>query len=333
MNRSMWNKAAARHRDNKRDSLANGKFIGPTPFGYRKQRGRLVEHPDEAPIVREAFARAARGGIAAARDHFEAATRDNPNVRERIWRMDMTRKLIGSKTYLGEHAKRGLVAGVDPETGRTIPYPPHDALVSFDVWTAAQHAPRPRRDNSEYLLTQLVFCECGAHLVGQSQLGKQRRYRCSNGHYSCTAELLNEHIREGMRAALADRVIRERVQPRGVDEALRRLETAKTARRRYQLALDNLDDVDDAAWAEGAAAVEKRVKNAHDAYQTLIRQSKQSEQLPLASEMDDDDSLRLGLRILAADGLRIVVARGAGSLDARVRLVDDLEDAARTLAS
>ena len=323
MNRSMWNKASERHRLNKRDALKAGKFIGPAPFGYDKLDGRLVAHPTEAPIVREAFRRAARDGVDAARDYLQRVAPD-----ARHWRMDMVRHLIKSRTYLGEHATRGLVAGVD-DNGETIPYKQHDALVDLDTWTAAQHAPRPRRANSEYLLTQLVYCECGAHLIGQWQLDKTRRYRCARGHSCCAAALLDDFVRDELRDVLGRDEIRERVLPTGVDDARERFERAQADRRRYQLATASFASD---GWAEGAALVEQRVADAHDVYRQLVSQAAQSDDLPAAEQLDDDDELQRGLRILASRGLRFVVARGRGALADRVAL-DDLEAVAGALAA
>lgn len=322
MNRSMWNKAAARSAFNKRSALKRGAFLGPVPFGYRKQKkgGRIERHEFEAQIVREAFRLAAADGIDAARDYLELSAPD-----ARVWRIDMVRKLIANRTYLGEHAKRGLVAGVDPETGATVPYPPHDALVTEELFDAAQSKPRPRRGNRSYLLSQLVWCECGEHLIGQAQHGKRVRYRCAAGHYSCGADDLNEIVRGECRGLLASKTVRDRVQPSGVDEALLAYEAAKTARRRYQLAIDNLDSDDVSGWAEGAAAVEKRVKDTHAVYRQLAAQSAAFERLPLAEEMNDDEQLQAGLRILASRGLRFVVARGSNRpLVERVRLDDEV---------
>ena len=62
----------------------------------------------------------------------------------------------------------------------------HEPLTTLDDWTAAQHAPTPRRANGEYPLSGgLVQCgECGAGLVGQLATHAQtrrtyRRMRCA----------------------------------------------------------------------------------------------------------------------------------------------------------
>ena len=320
MNRSMWNKAAERQRLNKRDSLAAGKFIGPTPFGYAKARGVLVPDPTWAPVVAEAFRRAARDGWQAAVDYLREAA---PG--ERNWRTDMVRKLLASRTYLGEHASRGVEG-----------YRPHAALVDETTYALAQHSPRARRANGSYLLSGLVRCSCGATLVGQQQLYPDRayelrRYRCADGHTSCSADALDEWVREEVRSVLDRAEVRLRLMPAGVDEAREQLERTEADQRNYALAIAGLSDP--SAWAEGAAMHERRVAKARGEHQRLAAQAGAFELLPIAEEMDDDLKLKRTLGLLAGRGLTLRLAPGRGPLVDRVGWLDDRDLIAGVLAA
>jgi DNA invertase Pin-like site-specific DNA recombinase len=324
MNRSMWNKAAARQRDNKRDSLAAGKFIGPTPFGYRKVKGRLVPDEQWAPVVREAFERAAADGIDAARDYLLDVAPD-----ERIWRSDMVRKLLANRTYLGEHAKRGLVAGTHPGTGETIPYKRHAALVDPETFDDAQHAPRGRRSNSDYLLSGLVRCECGANLIGQWNLGKAPRYRCTHSHATVLAAPLDEQVRRDCAEVLADDEVRKRLQPEGLDEAEDAMRAAIAERDAFVIATSALSSDFGAHIAKlDAAAVATEAE-----YRRRLGRAKAVERLPAADRLDDDDELRRGLAILRSRGMTFELRRAPGPLADRVTLVDDVEDGPGALAA
>jgi resolvase-like protein/recombinase len=320
MNRSMWNKAAERQRLNKRDSLAAGKFIGPTPFGYAKSRGVLVPDPIWAPVVAEAFRRAGRDGWQAAVDYLREAAPD-----ERRWRTDMVRKLLASRTYLGEHASRGVEG-----------YQPHKALVDERTFLRAQHAPRPRRANGGYLLSGLIGCACGKSLIGQRQSYRDRgyelrRYRCAVGHTSCNADALDELVREEIRTLIDVAEIRERVQPAGVQDATERYERAQADQRNYALAIAGLSDP--SAWAEGAAMHEQRVAEARDEYQRLLAQENEFEMLPAPEEIDDDRELRRALATLAGRGMALRLAPGRSVLDERLQWVDDGEVVTGMLAA
>ncbi|HTC73037.1 MAG TPA: recombinase family protein [Solirubrobacteraceae bacterium] len=324
MNRSMWNKAAARQRDNKRDSLAAGKFIGPTPFGYCKVKGRLVPDRHWAPVVREAFDRAAADSLDAARDYLLDVA-----PHERIWRSDMVRKLLGNRTYLGEHAKRGLVADVHPETGEVTPYKPHPPLVDVATFDAAQHAPRDRRANSDYVLSGLVRCECGANLVGQWNVEKARRYRCTHSHSTVLAAPLVEQVRRDCAEVLADADVRKRLQPEGLDEAEDTMRAAIAERDAFVLATSALSSDFGAHIAKlDAAAVAAEAE-----YHERRGRAKAIERLPAADRLDDDDELRRGLAILRSRGMTFELRRAPGPLAERVTLVDDLEDGPGALAA
>jgi DNA invertase Pin-like site-specific DNA recombinase len=319
MNRSMWNKAAKRQRINRRDALKAGKFIGPTPFGYAKQGGRLVLHPVWGDVAAEAFRRAARDGHDAARRYLTETAPD-----ERIWRTDMVRKLLANRTYLGEHGKRGVEG-----------YTPHPALVDPETFELAQQAPRARRGNGDYLLSGLVQCVCGGHLVGQRVTHHnrpERRYRCSNLDSTCNAAALDDLVRKEIREAV-DRVeVRERVLPANVEELHAAVAEAVAERDAFVAATSALagDYSKHLAKLDATAVATERM------YLAARAQARAVEMLPAADELDNDDGLRRALRILAARGLALALAPQRyhrGPLGDRLVWIDDFKVVSGPLAA
>lgn len=317
MNRSMWNKAAQRQKLNKTDSLAAGKFIGPTPFGYAKTAGRLVPDPVWGPVVTRAFEIAARDGWQAVVEYLQNVAPD-----ERIWRTDMVRKVLANRTYLGEHAGRGLAG-----------YPGHEPLTDPGTFDLAQHAPRPRETNGEYLLSGYVYCECGADLIGQhlrrADRGTElRRYRCQHGHATANADDLDTLVRAELRDALNDEALRVRFMPAGIDAARTRAQRAVESYKRFLRA----GDLEDADFAEVAAERRSARDAAQAEYDALRAHELTSEMLPPSDELDDDDKLRRALRILTRRGLTLRLRASRGQrlpLDARLQMHDlDLDSGA-----
>jgi site-specific DNA recombinase len=319
------------------NARALGKFVGPAPFGYVKVGGRLVEHETEAPFVREVFRRVARGTLADGVDYLAAVA--PTRIRRRkgrvesyavVWNTDNVRKLLRSRTYLGEHG-RGGDAG----------YRRHEPLTTEALFQAASTklTPTERRRNGEYLLSGLVLCEqCGSPLVGQLQSFAHRevtyrRYRCATkscgGGSSCNADKLDDYVRVELREVV-DRVeIRDRLLPEGVDDARLEWERAKERKRRFALAVDPLDD----DFADGAALHAERVRDAGAEYRRLVGLAETSVDFPAADELADDAKLTHALRMLAANGLALALRRGRGSLDDRVVWLDDGEVVPGALAA
>jgi hypothetical protein len=79
----------------------------PTPLGYRRRPdGTLEQDPQEAPVVAEAFERAARTSLAAALDYLGGLDlvheAGKPKDRPRTWTTGTVRRLLANRTYLGE---------------------------------------------------------------------------------------------------------------------------------------------------------------------------------------------------------------------------------------
>ena len=66
MARQFWLTKAAGFKRSRRDAVAAGKFVGPTPLGYERVTGRLRPDPARAGIVTAAYRAAAQDGRNAA---------------------------------------------------------------------------------------------------------------------------------------------------------------------------------------------------------------------------------------------------------------------------
>ena len=145
------------------------------PYGYRIGKGAvLIEHPDEARIVRDLFAGLAEGRrtlaqtIAMGVECGLTATR--------------CRKLLRAPVYAGIVRSR-LTAGEAVQGA-------HAALVPVETWQAAQEAQSGHRqgphkaDRDEWPLRGILRCgECGRPVTACGVTGHGGRY----GYYQCKA--------------------------------------------------------------------------------------------------------------------------------------------------
>jgi len=145
-------------------AIGEGKQIGAVTFGYvRGSDGRLKSDPDRASIVREAFRRAALD-LSVAAEYLRQASPD------RKWTTTRVRRMVASRTYLGEVT-----------FGELCQKDAHEPIVSRREWEAAQPAPtRKKRRSREFPLSGIASCaHCGGPLVGSNTNG-ERTYGCRN---------------------------------------------------------------------------------------------------------------------------------------------------------
>lgn len=174
-------KRAERVKRGQREAAAKGrKPAGPTPFGLCYDRDAAEPwslDDDRAPIVREIFARVA-GGEPCHRVAVDLERRGVPRARGGEWQRDRVWQIVRSPTYRGEYTTRGIVVVVP-------------ALVTPEVWQAAQDAIAARRIKAAPRGSQPALCEsaalcgvCGDKMglgSSRSPFGKRelvRYYRC-----------------------------------------------------------------------------------------------------------------------------------------------------------
>lgn len=287
-------------------AFERGVWIGAAPFGYvRDEDGKLHEDPKWGKVVREAFRRAGRDGIAAATTYLRA------KAPQRKWTSDSTRKLLRTRTYLGE-SRLGEI--VNPKA--------HPALTTLEDWTAAQSAPRPRRANGRYPLSGIARCgECGGGLKGQLQSidGRTyRRYRCANkacrGGSSINADKLDALAYDALHEALSDEDWRATFVPGDIAAARQKLEDA----RNEVVDFTDKTPASSSAYAYGLAKREAIEAEALATFRAVAaHQAAESRDLPTAEQLRDPAKFDAALRRMVA---KIVVARGRGPIGERVRL-------------
>jgi site-specific DNA recombinase len=233
---------AERTQDAKRRAIARG--VPPfalIPPGYRRTaEGRLEPHPDEAPVVAEAFRLRAGGAtVMEVREHLRA------HGIERSFHG--VQALLGSRLMLGELHFGDLVNTAS-----------HPAIVDARTWRDVQRmrSPRGRRAKSERLLARLGVLRCatcGSRLVigSTGQAGRTYAfYRCVPSsdcprRVTISADVAEQAVTtfvlealDGMRgtASLDD----------GIADAERALATCETELDAAVRAFSGLDDVDTA---------------------------------------------------------------------------------------
>ncbi len=307
MNRSQWNKAAERYRLSQRNAVTAGKHVGPTPLGYVRRAGKLYEHPTYGPIVTEVFRIAAVEGLHAAIDFLRVKVPVRPVVGRRKssadpWTTDSVRKLLRSRTYLGE-SRTGVLHNGDA----------HEPLTTLAVWMAAQTTPKQRRPSVDYPLSGIARCAtCEGPLVGQLQQVRDyayRRMRCTNQACSTGCSInhdkLENYVKSRLREALANSDVRDSFRPNGVGDAREALDQAKAELIAYMSnpALSALGD----AFVAGAEMRRRAVSDTEAAYTKLAGQDARSELLPSVDELDDPAKFAAALRTMLS---RIVVHPG-----------------------
>lgn len=303
--------------------------IGPTPFGYQRcDDGRVEPDPDQAPIVREAFRLAAERGLDDAVAYLDGLgivhTTGKRSGRPRAWTTSTVRRLLANRSYLGENIY-----------GDRIERDAHDALVTRAIWEAAQpDAVRERRPKSTYPLSGLAKCgTCGEAMTGGTAGGGIRTYRCRAaqtawkgdpcpGPAMVVAERLEEHVRVALLQALTDSHAFASV------EASDGLAEAEEVLQEAERELDDfLADTANAAtlrrlgrFDAALSARTEAVEVAQARYRETAGRTAATMTVNAADLVDGATAEELG-ELTRGTLDAVVVARGRGALDDRVRLV------------
>lgn len=299
----------------KTHAIERGVKISPTPFGYQRQEdGTLSLHPDEAPIVREAF-------LLAGRDIHSAMMYLREQVPHRTWNLSTVRRTLASPTYVGESRYGDDIVNSDA----------HEPLVSRAQWAAAQSEPETRRRSpADFPLSGFATCAgCGGHLIGsRGGVDHKRAYRCAaslkNAKVKCKAPatMLADRLEDYAVKFLREHWEREdwKVEelPRGgVADVQRELEDAEEELLAFGLDLD-LRKALGARYREALEARVQAVEQATAAFQAQAVESSRQTLSPEDLDMEDPEKLR---DVLGAAFATIAVSRGRGKVEDRVRLV------------
>lgn len=178
---------------------------GRNPYGYQKTwesetvgaNGRikrhgikLVPHPEEAPIVREIFARALKGEgtVSIAQDLNE---RKVPGYNGAVWWAMTIDRILKNPAYCGD-----LVWGKKGKAELTVTKDAHEAIIERSLWEAVQRAPKVRQIKSKRnLFAGVAWCECGYGLSCNTAAGLAY-YRCRARSHAGPSACSGSHIRE-----------------------------------------------------------------------------------------------------------------------------------------
>ncbi len=290
----------------KQRAMDRGVKISRTPFGYQREAdGTITPHATDGPIVTEAFRLAARSGIGAALAYLEVS------VPDRFWTTTTTRRLLASRTYLGES-----------HYGDRMDANAHDPLTARLTWENAQTTPEGRKPKADFPLSGLPLCgTCGAPMVGgRGGSPSKRTYRCSASlstsrlakcpkPVTILADRLEGYVKDEL-APVLDGLSVEAVSE---DDAVTEAETAMLA------AEDELQAFAADTTARTAlgssyhghlTARAEAVEEARQVYRELAKQSQRTERLTGAEIANDPAQLAELLR--GADLIRIEVSPGKG---------------------
>jgi DNA invertase Pin-like site-specific DNA recombinase len=320
-----------RYRDSfdnaKRSAMARGAAVMPTPFGYaRDPRGVLIEHPERAEHLREAFRRAAEQSLQAATVYLDSLnlTREGGKLQGQrlVWTASTVRRMLANRVYLGT-ARYG-------ELSTKVP-----ALVTRQQWQAAQpDAAIARQPPAEFPLSGLASCaSCGNHLVGgRGGPDARRMYRCAAGlttfkgdrcqaPAAISAGLLEDHVRSLLVAALEADPLRT---DRADDTA--EYDTAQVEVQRLEAELDGLTADTDLRNTIGpdrfrrlVDSVATKLAEAEQHLASLTRPASTLDEFPVADLVREAQLHELGrFLVVALDS--VTVARGRIPVGERVKV-------------
>lgn len=191
-----------------REAAARGFWVGNhAPFGYRiikvqdgnTHRNRLSPDESRAWVVKEIFSQAAAGfGV----KHIVTYLNSNgiPAPKGGKWFKSMVRWIVGNEAYMGVlrwggsgayHRLAGLEAIRVERAWDPIVDPDNFRLAQSLVAQRSKRFIHPRRANSYYLLSGLLYCQrCAKPMMGHSAKSSRYHYyicgtRSRQGNYLC----------------------------------------------------------------------------------------------------------------------------------------------------
>lgn len=153
---------------------ANGK----ARFGYKNQGKRFTPDPETGPYLAEAYQRYTAGSsiisLVKWLNNEGVLTAAGYMPSDRSWSQHTLRRVLDSGFGAGFIRSHGdLLEGA------------HEAVITLDEWEAYQGARAARRgksntERSQYLLSGMVRCSCGAAMVGGKYSSDRKpRFRCA----------------------------------------------------------------------------------------------------------------------------------------------------------
>ena len=165
-----------------RKSAASGKYQGRPPYGYRSNGGLLVVNDEEAEVVRRIFTEYADRNIGPRTIARELNAEGIPSQQARGWLQQTLNNILRRETYAG------ALVWDEVRVEDSVP-----AIVSKELWERAQSRRRARArvpggqtHTSDYLLSGILFCDCGARMAGRTSHMKKNEKVYHSRFYFCT---------------------------------------------------------------------------------------------------------------------------------------------------
>jgi DNA invertase Pin-like site-specific DNA recombinase len=302
-------------------AVARGVKIGVAPLGYVKGQDGTLTPSDDAANIKEAFRLAGGHGVARATAFLGSKYPD------RVWTPSTTRRLLSSRTYLGQVVY-----------GELMNDSAHEPLVTRPEWEAAQHPGRERRVSEHYQLSGLVTCAgCDRPLVGATAGGRAakgsipsvpgaRVYRCKYTNPKCdapcviSAERLERYVRKALkRVWLEGGAVVGDTPPEGSEGAQQALEEAEAEL--YAFAADTT--MRKALGPKYGELLATRTQAVEEARQEMRKYAQETARMTRVLPQDalDTDDPELLRDLLHAAFSKIEVTRGRGTVSKRTRLI------------
>lgn len=249
----------------KQDAVLLGRWLGgPVPFGYKAVRIEddeprvLILKEPEAGLLRDAYMAVIRAGSAEVLPEI-ARSWNKAGLRRRQKNSLWTGSAIARTMRLARNAGLMESRGVIVQTSRPDGKAEWPAIVSEDLWRAAEFILRPRVGSkkgpkAKYFGSRLFTCgglatsgegECGNTLIGTASVYQARKgdahppptkvYRCrarGPGHVMRNAEHLDDYVAKVLKARLSRPDFREalaRLEPVDVSDLRARVKLEEQA--------------------------------------------------------------------------------------------------------
>ncbi len=172
---------------------------GKPPFGYDVVNQKYIVNELEAAYVRRMFTACIQGTkLTEILDELKAAgitgKRGKEMLYPSVYEMLRNEKYTGVYSYTVNRSDKKA----EPETIRIENS--HPAIIDRDTWERVQKIMNAKKNNgrkpkADYLLTGLVFCECGSAMHGQTSKRKGDGQEYEYRYYLCSAHCGNKSVK------------------------------------------------------------------------------------------------------------------------------------------
>ncbi len=231
---------------------------GLPPFGYDVVEQRYVVNELEASYVRRIFAARLQGLklsdiVAEMRAAGMRGKRGKEIMQSGLYEMLRNEKYTGVYSYCVNVADKKS----EPEVIRTENA--HPAIIDRETWERVQKLMDEKKNNGRrpktaYLLTGLIYCECGAAMHGITSHRKQGDKEYSYSYYRCSNKCKDTSVK----VEYADKCAYDYLQALMTDENRHTLETTLT---KYKRELRAATAVDSAHTKKEIADREAKIAN------------------------------------------------------------------------